>query len=148
MVLGHLVRPIWVVWGVILGAPGSHFGCLGGHFRSSWLPWSPLWTHPAPHRLKYLNLWEKWRHNGRLLGPLGHPWGSFGEPERPLVPIWGALGRLFEDFSGVGGHSENRCPSRAKTYFLRFRGASGAPNGHFWAHVGAIMVPSGALEPP
>ena len=79
------------------------------------------------------------------MGSLGHPWGSFGIPGRPFGPLWDAFGRLLEDFAEVGGHSENRCPSRAKTYFLRVRGASGAPNDGLEALLGPPWDPWGTL---
>ena len=37
----------------------DNFGGFSVHFRSSWLAWAPLWTHPAPDLLKCWKLSEK-----------------------------------------------------------------------------------------
>ena len=59
------------------------------HFRSSWPPWAPLWTHPAPYLLTCRKLCEKGLQNGRLLGSIGPPMGSIGEPFVPKdAQLW------------------------------------------------------------
>ena len=50
-----------------VGGPSSHidilflttFGGFSVRFRSSWLAWAPLWTHPAPDLLKCQKNCEK-----------------------------------------------------------------------------------------
>ena len=37
----------------------DNFGGFSVHFRSSWLAWAPLWTHPAPDLIKCRKLCEK-----------------------------------------------------------------------------------------
>ena len=66
-VCSHLlnVSPLTSLFTV--GGPSSHIGIcflsnfsgFNVHFRSSWLAWAPLWTHPAPDLLKCRKLCEK-----------------------------------------------------------------------------------------
>ena len=90
-VCSHLlnVSPLTSLFTV--GGPSSHidvfflskFGGFSVRFRSSWLAWAPLWTHPAPDLLKFRKLCEKMTPNEWRLGSLGYPWGSH-------VSHWGA----------------------------------------------------------
>ena len=56
------------------------------HFRSSWLAWAPLWTHPAPDLLKCRKLCEKWFPMSGVLGPLATLGAAMGPIGEPLVP--------------------------------------------------------------
>ena len=58
-------------------------------------------------------------------------------PRGALGALGDTLGMLLGRFSEVGRHSANRCPSAAKTYFLRVRAVSGAPNDVLGAHMGS-----------
>ena len=107
------------------------------HFRSSWLAWAPLWTHPAPDLLKCRKLSEKLPKMSGVLIPLATLGAAMGPIGEPLCPTCAQSLLQIEIWS----ISENVCVPLCFQWFLRVGGASKAPKGRLEGPLGGTLGP-------